>query len=440
MTYATLANASSADKHNIDRIARTGVLAILIGFGGFLLWAFFAPLSEGIVASGSIVVDGKRKTIQHLEGGIVRTIRVREGDAVAAGDILVELDQTQGQAKFDLLQTRYYTHLSKQDRLRAEREGQAEITYSEDLLRHQEEVKVRELMSVQNNLFQARKAQLDGQISILENRIEQLGRQAQGLKAELEARQDEITYIDDELNRVEALHARGLIGLPKLLAQKKSRSQAIGAIGKTEAGIAGIEVDTGKARLEILQLEKERQQENAQSTLETQEQLFEVQEQLASIGDILERTLIRAPQSGHVLGLTVWTVGGVVPPGQSLMEIVPDDQRLIVEARVRPTDIDNVHAGMPARARFVALKSRTTPILNGTVTDVSADVMMDETSRESFYVARIEISADEIARIEDDTVVPGMPVEVLVEAGHRTVIEYLTDPIMDVVRRSLKEE
>ncbi len=440
MTHATLANAGSVDRHNIDRIARTGVFAILIGFGGFLLWAFFAPLSEGIVASGSIVVDGNRKTIQHFEGGIVRTILVREGDAVAAGDILIELDQTQGQAKFDLLHTRYYTYLSKLDRLRAEREGKARITYLEELERHKDDAKVHELMSVQDNLFQARKAQYDGQISILENRIEQFGRQVLGLSAELEAKKNELTYIDDELNRVEALHARGLISLPKLLIQKKARSQTVGAIGKSEASIAAIEVDAGRARLEILQLKKERQQENAQSTLETQEQLFEVQEQLASIEDILERTLIRAPQSGHVLDLSLSTIGGVISPGQPLMEIVPDDQRLIVEARVRPADIDNVHAGMPARTKFIALKNRTTPILNGIVADVSADVIMDEKSGENFFVVRIEISIDEIARIQNDTVVPGMPVEVLVEAGHRTVIEYLTDPIRDVVRRSLKEE
>lgn len=196
----------------------------------------------------------------------------------------------------------------------------------------------------------------------------------------------------------------------------------------------------GKAELEILQLQKDRQQEVAELILESQEQLFEVQEQLVAMADVLERTIVRAPQAGKVMGLNVWTIGGVVPPGSPLLEIVPDVRRLVVEARVRVTDIDNVYAGLPARVRLSGLKQRTTPQLEGLVDDVSADALMDEQTQESYYIVRVTISEVQLARITDDEVVPGMPVEILIEAGSRTALEYFMDPIMDVLRRGMNEE
>jgi len=423
-----------------DSAARFGLIALVIGFGGFLLWATLAPLSEGVIASGSVVVDGKRKTIQHFEGGIVRSINVKEGDHVEEGFVLAELEQTQSQAQQELFLTRYYTSLAVLSRLDAERNERDTITFKDILLANTEDKRVAELMDIQNNLFEARRAQISGQVSLLNSRVEQLGRQVMGLGVELDAKNEEIGFIKEELTRTEKLHDQGLIGLPKLLAQKKGLSQANGAVGKIQSSIATAEMEIGKAKLEILQVQKDRQQEIVEKILETQEQSFEVQEQLASVNDVLDRTLIRAPQAGKVMALQITTIGGVVPAGQPLMEIIPDDRRLVVEARVRNLDIDNVLVGMPARTKFVALKSRSTPDLNGIVEDVSADVIIDEKTGESFYMAKITIPAEELSRITDDVIVPGMPVEVLIEAGARTALEYLTDPILDVVRRSMTED
>lgn len=435
-----LAQAPAKTMSESDKVARFGMWAVIIGFGGFMLWAIFAPLSEGVVASGSVMVEGNRKTIQHLEGGIVSAIHVKEGAKVKAGEILVELDNTQSNAQHQLLQVRNDNHLAVLARLIAERTSSATVTYDEALLSRRGDARVAQLLDIQNDLFIARQEQLAGQISILTQRVVQIKEQVQGLKEEQMAKEDEIGYIKDELSRLLELDKENLVGLPRLLAQKKSLSQALGAAGKLKADMGAAKVEQGKAKLEIIQLRKDRQQEIAEMILDNQEQYYEVQEQLIAMADVLDRTIVRAPQSGKVMGLNVWTIGGVVPPGAPLLEIVPDERRLIIEARLRVTDVDNVQVGMPTRVRLSGLKQRTTPELAGSVEDISADVMIDEATQESYYVARVAVSEEELARIVDDEILPGMPVEILIEAGSRTAMEYFLDPIMDVLRRSLTED
>lgn len=429
----------SSELSESDKVARFGVWAVLIGFGGFMLWAMFAPLSEGVVAMGSVMVEGNRKTIQHLEGGIVSAIHVKEGAKVNAGDVLVELDNTQSNAQHELLQVRHDNHLAVLGRLSAERVGAGKVTYDDDLTSRLGDARVAQLLDIQNDLFVARQEQLAGQVSILEQRVVQIKEQIQGLREEQMAKDEEIGYIRDELSRLEELDKENLVGLPRLLAQKKSLSQAVGAAGKLRADMGAAKVEQGKAELEIIQLLKDRQQEIAEMILENQEQFYEVQEQLIAMADVLARTVVTAPQAGKVMGLNVWTIGGVVPPGAPLLEIVPDERRLIVEARLKVTDVDNVQVGMPARVRLSGLKQRTTPELAGTVEYVSADAMIDEATQESYFVARVAVTEAEFARITDDEIVPGMPVEILIEAGSRTALEYFMDPIMDVLRRSLNE-
>ncbi|MCK5424896.1 MAG: HlyD family type I secretion periplasmic adaptor subunit [Emcibacter sp.] len=431
---------SSSKLSEADKAARFGMWAVIIGFGGFMLWAAFAPLSEGIIATGSIMVEGNRKTIQHLEGGIVSAIHVREGAKVKAGEILVELDNTQSKAQHELLQVRHDNHLAVLDRLNSERKNANKVSYNKELIARQNNVRVAQLIDIQNDLFAARQAQLDGQISIFKKRVVQIKEQLQGLEEEKKAKDDEISYIQDELSRLVELDKENLVGLPRLLAQKKSLSQAMGAAGKLKADMGAAKVELGKAELEIIQLRKDHQQEIAEMILTNQEQYFEVQERIVAMADVLNRTIVRAPQAGKVMGLNVWTIGGVVPPGSSLLEIVPDERRLVVEARVRVTDIDNVLVGLPARIRLSGLRQRTTPELAGKVEDVSADVMMDEARQESYYVAKIAISEEEFARITDDEILPGMPVEILIEAGSRTALEYFMSPITDVMRRAMTED
>ena len=428
-----------SDAPNSLKLARTGNFVVIFGFMSFFLWAMFVPLSEGVIAFGSLVVDGNKKAVQHLEGGIVKALYMKEGDLVEAGQVLIELDDTQSRAQFEMLSTRYYTSLAMYGRLMAERLNADMITFSSELLAKMSEPNIELTTSIQVNLFNARRAQLLGQIDILNQKIDQLKKQHNGMKSQSKAINETITYTKDELNRLVRLEKKNLVDLPRVLAQRIALSQAEGQQGQVTAEMAGLQVAISEARLQILQIENTNQQEIETSVVETQERLLETREQLAAVKDIMVRTKILAPQSGKVIGLNVFTVGGVVPAGNPLMEIVPSNTEMVIEARLKPIDVDNVIAGMPARIRLSALKQRTTPELAGVVLDVSGDIVKDPATEETYYSARISIPVSEIERVGNQIVVPGMPVEILIKAGERTAMEYLTDPIFDILRRAMKE-
>jgi membrane fusion protein, type I secretion system len=439
-TVAKAGEVRATEPASKDSVIRFGVMVLAIGLGGFILWGSFVPLAKGVIAPGTIAVDGKRKTIQHLEGGIVHAIHVRDGDMVSAGDILLELDQTQAGAQRDLLEVRYFTNLAILDRLKAEREENADISFSTPFMERANVSTIQEIMAVQIDLFGARRQQMEGQTSILEQRVGQLESQIEGLVSEREARETEIALTREELTRTRSLQERGLIAMPQVWEQEKALAQLEGAIGRIRADIGAAQVAIGEARLEIIQIVLTHRQEIAEQSLVVQVEVLELREQLVAVEDVIERTLIRAPQDGTVFGLNVFTVGGVVPPASPVMEIVPANDRLVVEAQIKATDVDNIENGMPVRVQFVSFKSRSTPTLNGILEFITADALVNEQTNENFYVARIGISEAELSRLGSLNVVPGMPVEVLIEAGTRTAFQYLSEPLSDVVRRSMTEE
>lgn len=411
-------------------IIRTGLLLLLIGFGGFLYWSLTMPLAKGVVATGSIIVDGKRKTIQHLEGGIIAAIYVKDGDRVERGQLLLELDSTHARAQRDLLEVRLQHTQALTERLHAERSAQVEIRFSQN----------NSASELQRSLFQARMAQKQGQVSLLLQRMEQLKRKVSGLEAQSFSLLKQQSLVIKELERSEGLFQKQLLDLPQMLRLQKEESQINGEYGHIQSEIAATEVAIGEAELEILQLEHVRQQEVAEQLLQSEERLLELNEQLATAEDVLERIKIYAPQNGVVLDLSAHTIGGVIAPGSAILELVPESDRLVLEARVQPADIDHVVVGMTARIRLSALKQRSTPMLKGQVEFVSADALMDEGTRQSYYLAQIVIAEDERSRLGVQQVIPGMPVEVLVDAGKRTAMEYLLDPLEDVVVRGMREE
>lgn len=420
------------------RVSKYGIWVTLFGFGTFMLWALFAPLSEGVISFGSLVADGNRKAIQHLEGGIVAKVHVAEGDRVQKGQTLVTLDKTQAAARLNLLETRYLMTHAMLDRLQAERGHQDTVVWTEPAVQVSDRSKTNEVRSSQTNLFTARQQQLSGQIDILEEKVRQLTGQKAGLQAELKAKQEELSYINDELSRLERLAKRGTVDLPRVLAQKKAKTQAVGMIARLETEASGAGIAISETKLQILQLTRDRRQEIEEQTLEMTEKLLELQEELVAARDVYTRTVLKAPQGGKVIGLSVFTVGGVVPPGEPLMEIVPLDG-LYIKGRIKPTDADNVHVSMPARVRLSGLKQRTTPELNGTVTDVSGDAKLDEATGEQYFEVTVKLTAEEFARVEGETLLPGMPVELMIEAGQRTAMEYFMDPILDILRRAMRE-
>ena len=423
-----------------DVILRRGVLVIILALGGFFAWATLAPLTEGVVATGAVVVDTQHKTIQHLEGGIVEKLYVHEGSEVKTGDILIELNETQTRAQLELLESRFYGQLAEIDRLNAERQLKEEITFSDELLARRETPLIADILSVQENLFAVRRRQYHGQIEILRHRISQLEEKIHGLDASREAGLREQALIEQDLESLVALRDQQLIDEGDLIARQREYEQSIGRIGSIIADVAGTRVAIGETRQEILQIENDWGTEVSGQINTAQQAWFETRERIVAVQDVLQRTHIVSPQDGKVIGLTAHTLGGVIPPGSRIMNIVPTEDKLMVEGQVRPIDVDNVYPGQKARLRFSAFSWRTTPQVFGYVDRVSPDAFQDEGTGTSYYIARILVPEDELAKMGDVIIGPGMPVDIMFTGGERTAMEYLTDPLTDILDKALVEE
>lgn len=423
-----------------DPVMRWGVATIVVALGGFLLWAVFAPLQEGVLADGAVVVDTEHKTVQHLEGGIVERLHVREGSEVEAGQLLIELSETRARAELERLESRYYGRMAEFDRLNAERLSRERIEFSEELLARRDEPRIATQLAVQEDLFEVRRNEYQGEVEILRHRVQQLEEQARGLEASQEARQREQALIEQDLENLEALRERQLVDEGLLIARQREYEQGLGAIGNNAADIAAARVAIGETRQQIIQLQNTLRTKVSDQLIAAQQELLETRERIVAVRDVLRRTRIRAPQDGKVIGLTAHTQGGVVQAGSPIMNIVPSQDRLMVEGRVRPTDIDNVFPGQEARLRFNSFSWRTTPELTGKVERVSPDAFQNRDTGQSYYVARILAPEEELAKLGEVEVEPGMPVSIMFTGGERTAWQYLAAPLSDILNKALVEE
>jgi HlyD family type I secretion membrane fusion protein len=401
-------------------------------------WSFFAPLSSGAVAVGQVVVDSNRKAVQHLEGGIVAELLVEEGDLVERGQLLLRLDQTSASVTEDVIRGQLQSTRALEARLIAERDGLATIPFADELLTDAA-ADTQELVRGQERIFTARSTALDGQIEIFQQRIGQLRRQIEGLDAQVISKAQQIALIEDELDGLRELFDQGYTSRTRILALEREAARLDGERGQHEAEIARAEVAVGEARLQVLQIRNSFIEEVVAELREVQTQLFDLRDRLRGASDVVDRTEILSPQRGIVIGLQVFTEGGVVPPGRTIMEIVPIDERLVVEARLEPTDIDVVSIGLEAEVRFSSLSQRGVPIVLGRVTRVGADALADQQGI-PYYAVRVEVGPDELARLEGETLIPGMPAEVIVKAGEQTVVEYLVRPLTDVLVYAFREQ
>lgn len=423
-----------------DPVMRWGVATLVVTLGGFLLWAVFAPLQEGVLADGAVVVDTEHKTVQHLEGGIVERLHVREGSEVKEGQLLIELSETRARAELERLETRYYGRMAEFDRLNAERLSQERIDFSDELLARRDEPRIATLLAVQEDLFEVRRNEYQGEVEILRHRIQQLEEQVRGLEASQGAKQREQALIERDLENLEALRERQLVDEGLLIARQREYEQGVGSLGNNAADIAAARVAIGETRQQIMQLQNTLRTKVSDQLIAAQQELLETRERIVAVRDVLRRTRIRAPQDGKVIGLTAHTLGGVVQAGSPIMNIVPSQDRLMVEGRVRPTDIDNVFPGQEARLRFSAFSWRTTPELTGKVERVSPDAFQNRETGQSYYVARIQAPEDELAKLGEVEVEPGMPVAIMFTGGERTAWQYLAAPLSDIVNKALVEE
>ena len=420
-------------------VRRIGVLILVVTFGLFGGWAALAPLESAALAPGVVTVKNYRKTIQHLEGGIVRDIRVREGTSVTVGEPLLVLDDTQFRAERQLLRGQYLSLRALEARLVAERAGLQQVSYPRALL-DDGDPWAAEAVASQDAVFNARRTARAGERAVLEQRVEQLQSQIAGIRAVYDSNLTLVASYENEMAELQVLRDKGFTGKQRLTEIERDHARVLGENAEALADIAANEIRIGETRLQILQLDKYQQTEIADQLGTTQADINDLAERLRVIEDKLARTVVRAPVSGVVLGMSVHTVGGVVAPGTTLLDIVPENQQLMVDAEVSPVDIDRVQQGTPARIRFSAFSSAVTPMVDGDVVSVSADRMRNPDTGMPYYLAQVEVMPPAAGEADDFLLVPGMPAEVLINTGYRTFLQYLLQPASNMVARSLIED
>lgn len=418
-----------------------GMLMVILIFGIFGLWSVLAPIDSAAIAQGKVTLDANKKTIDHLEGGIVSEIMVREGETVAPGDALIVLDDTAARARRDLYRGQYVAALASEARLLAERDNRSSIEFPPDLVEQAEDdPDIAASLDSQRRLFVSRRESLQGRSDVLQQQIKQSQEEIHGLEEQIKSSDQQLALLEDEIGDVKHLLKSGNAPKTRLLALQRRKAEIEGERGERQALIARAEQRINEARIEMYNLKTDFLNEVVQELKDTQVQLSDLEEQLRTAEDVMKRIVIRAPIGGQVTGLSVHTVGGVIAPGEPLMDIIPSDDKLIVEARVNPQDIDVVRPGLLARVRLSAYKVRNVPPVEGTVVTVSADRFEDERTGEAYFIARIEIDDEQLARLEDVELSPGMPAEVLIVTGSRSLFSYLVSPIKESFNRAFREQ
>ena len=424
---------------NDENISRIGMAVLAFTFGLLGIWSALAPINSAALAPGYVAVKNNSKTVQHLEGGIIRKLLVEEGSVVSKGDVLIELDDTQINAQREISQAQYVVAKSMEARLIAEQANLGAVVYPAKLLSDQSD-RTLKAIKAQNNIFVSRVKAREGEKLVLEQRIGQLNSKHAGLNKQSKSNKLLSDTLTEERAELEELLRKGFAD--KRLIREKTREQlrVQSLIAELSASIAQTQIQIGETKLQIMQLEKEANKEIATELASTQATVFDLTEKMTALNDRLSRVLIRAPITGKVLNLTTHTEGGVVSPGAAILELVPEGGELTVIARVSPNDIDRVHIGFEGVVRFSAFNQNTTPELLARVTKLSPDRLVDEQTGVSYYQAELELLPSSIEDIADLELLPGMPAEVLIETGERTFFEYLAKPVSNAFQRSFLEE
>ncbi|MFO0467120.1 MAG: HlyD family type I secretion periplasmic adaptor subunit [bacterium] len=429
----------SASKKPVWQPLRLAFFTILFGVGGVFGWGAFAMIDSAVVAPGTLMVEGNRRNVQHLEGGIVGEVLVRDGAIVTVGQPLIRLDDTRVRAGLNVV-------LDETDRVRAriavltaEREEAPAPLFPPELVARGAEPKVAEILSVQSDEFIARRAALQGQIEILTQRALQLQKQIDGLNVRIDSNDRQLALVRQEIMGVEGLVRMGLERLPRLLSLQREEARLIGERGEAIENVARTQQAVGEAEMQRAQLVRSRQEEIAKELRELQGRLLELREREISANDQLMRLTIDSPEAGMVMDLRYSTRGGVIAPGSQVASIVPQQERLVVEVQITPVDVDTVRIGMPASIRLSHAAARTTPILEGAVERIAPDRMTDQRTGMPYFVARIAFAPEELTRYEALRLQPGMHAEVLIRRGERSFASYLARPLADRFAKSIRE-
>ncbi|WP_019904405.1 HlyD family type I secretion periplasmic adaptor subunit [Methylobacterium sp. 77] len=414
-----------------------GLAALVVSAGG---WAANVEFSGAVVTSGLLVVESQVKKIQHPTGGVVGELRVRNGDAVTAGSILLRLDDTLLRANLAIVTKALDESMARRARLQAEQEGSTELVFPSDLLARKGETDVDRLIRGERTLFEMRRSALDAQKAQLSERIAQSEEQIKGLNEQIEAKGSEIALIESEIGGVRELWQKKLVPIQRVTALERDLVRIRSERGSRVSDIAQARGRISETRLQQIQLEQDMRTKVGQELADIWNRISEFVERKVSAEDQLKRVDIRAPQDGIVDQLALHTVGGVVSAGETVMRIVPAEDRLAVEARLSPQDRDQTYPGQRAILRFSALNQRTTPEIEGAVSLISADITTDPKTGQGYYTTRVAVTDDQIARLGGVKTQPGMPVEVFVQTHPRSVLSYFTKPFADQVARAFREK
>ena len=426
-------------QESIRRYTIAGAAVVFFLTFGVGVWATTTEIAGALISPGTIVVESNIKKVQHPTGGVVGELRVKDGNRVKAGDLLVRLDDTITRANLAIV-TKTLTELTaRKARLSAERDGAENIKFPEVLMAQVGELDVAQIMAAEVRLFELRRSARAGQKSQLRERINQANEEIVGFAAQKAAKEQEVAFIENELKGVRDLFQKNLVPITRLSQLEREATRLGGERGQLIAATAQAKGKIAELQLQIIQVDQDLSSEVAKEMREIDARIGEFVERRVSALDQLKRTDIRAPQDGTVFQSTVHTIGGVIPAGEPIMMIVPDSDQLTVEAKVNPQDIDKVQVGQSVTLRFTSFNFRTTPEISGSVSQVSADITTDQRTNQSYYTIRIGMPPEEVARLGNVRLVPGMPVEAFVKTGDRTVMSYLIKPFSDQINRAFRE-
>jgi HlyD family type I secretion membrane fusion protein len=442
-TQRDLATKGAASADEVDSIrdwkkpAILGYVIIIFTFVVLGGWSAVAKLDSAVTASGIVAVENSRKSVQHLEGGIVEAILVQEGQSVHEGQVLFKLAPTQAQASLELQTNQLDDVLAQEVRLVAERDHAKEITWPEEILSRADLPLVKQAMSDQTKQFNEEQASLNGQIDVFRSKIGEYNNQIEGLQVEREATNRQLRFIVQELTDLNYLLQENLVQKSRVLALEREKARLEGVIGTSTAEEAKARTAIGGAELDIQQARNKFNEQVASSILDVRKKISDAREKVHVAQDVFKRLDITAPVSGTVQNLKVFTLGGVIKPGETLLEIVPDHEVLIVQAHVAPQDMDRMEVGMRAEVRFPAFKTSILPIISGRVQSVSRDRMVDEQNKQPYFLA--QVVATDIPDEIRDRLVAGMPAELIFPTGERTVLNYLVRPLRDRMTGAFRE-
>jgi HlyD family type I secretion membrane fusion protein len=422
------------------RVAMIGFGVIIFTFGVLTIWAAFTPLDSAVTAHGVVFVRSNRQAIQHFEGGIVSKILVHEGDKVKAGQTLFQLDPVQANAGRDIAGNQLYSLVAKSARLAAERDGRPSVQFPQEILDQRSNPTVAQAIEDEQRQFQQRRATIQSQVEVLDARIAQYKTEIEGIDEERASLKSQVGYLDDEISGLNELYKQNLVPKPRILALERDRANLEGQLGRLVADRSKAQQAGGETTLQIAQVRQQFYQDVSKDMADVETQLGDVRQRFIVAQDTARRIDIKSPVDGTAQNLRIGTEGAVIRPGDTLVEIAPDDPEMLIQAHFSPNDVDSVHPNMVAQLRFSTFHDRTIPVIEGTIHSVSQDRLIDEATHQPYFLAIVNLKDTKLPPQIRGRLTAGLPADVIVTTGKRSALQYIVQPLANAMRTTMREK